>query len=1168
LGNFWGLGRDSIINWRPWPPTSPLTVSYPSIGNYTVQLRDSNLCGVDIVNVTVSLVNPPVAGVSSPTVPLCQGTTVTFTNTSASGFSYRWNFGNGGGYVSRPFGTQTFTYNTPGIYTVSVVALIPGSGNACTDTAETVVTILPRPTANFSVSPNIGCNKIIGSTFTDNSIGASAWSWNFGNSNTFSGPNPPAQNYTTTGSFTAILTVTAANTCIHSYTAPIRVYQKPVASFIPVSACMLSSVTFTDNSSFDANDPITSWFWNFGDASPTSTASIQSPSHTYSSQNTYTVQLIVNSSHCRDTVDLPVTVNIKPTANYTVTSQSGCPALSVSFTNLSSNASNYLWNFNNGVTSTATNTSQLFTNTGTISAIYNVSLTAITPFSCTDTKTLNITVFPNPTSSYSSDAIAGCSPIAITFTNNSIGGISYEWNFGDGVTSISSALTITHPYTNTTSIIQSYTSSLVVKNSTGCKDSTSNIITVYPSPVFNLTMTPSNGCTPLNVNFSSIPGVLNYRWDFGDGSPINFSSNPSHVFTNTTSVRQTYTVELIATNAFSCADTTYGYPEIYPLPNPSFSITPNNGCSPLISNLINTTIDASTYEWNLGDGSANQFNINATHTYTNYGLSVNIHTITLLASNSFSCQNTSSGTVSVSPQPIANILLMPNLGCSPLNTIISNNSSGATTYTWNYGDGSPISNNFSDPHIFINNTSSSIIYTVQLISSNTFNCSDTTTQFVTVYNQPTPNYTYSPNDGCSPLSVTFTNSSALANNFIWKFGDGNTSIDANTINTYTNSGAANVTYSCTLIAITPNNCRDSIIKPITVFNKPIANFSVDTPACAHKLLNFTNTSIGGSNYEWDFGTTTYTSINVSQTFENNTNANIARTVQLVASSVNNCKDTIVVPIVIHPKPDFNIIANPDSGCTNLKVSFPEINGAVNYQWNFGDGNSSSSGETDNVYTNTTLTNMTYTVELIGSDAYGCKDTSYKVIKVFPKPTAQFQANPNLVLVPNSAVNCTNQSTGAESYLWNFGDGNTSSQTNPIHFYQIPGEFEIYLVATNSNGCKDTFMLPTKIVAQLESSIDVPNAFSPNPNGSNGGIYDPKDNSNDVFRPVINGIDKYELNIFSRWGELLFVSKDINIGWDGYYKGAICTQDLYIYKIIATTFDNKKIEKTGDLLLIR
>jgi gliding motility-associated-like protein len=155
-----------------------------------------------------------------------------------------------------------------------------------------------------------------------------------------------------------------------------------------------------------------------------------------------------------------------------------------------------------------------------------------------------------------------------------------------------------------------------------------------------------------------------------------------------------------------------------------------------------------------------------------------------------------------------------------------------------------------------------------------------------------------------------------------------------------------------------------------------------------------------------------------------------------------------------------------------------------------------------------------------------------------------------------------------SYYWNFGDGGTSTATNPTYLYQQPGEYQIYLVATNAHGCKDTFDLPSKIIAQLESSVNVPNAFTPNPNGGNGGAFNSNDMNNDVFHPVLSGIDKYELDIFSRWGELLFVSKDVNVGWDGYYKGRLCTQDVYIWKIIATTLDGKKVNKAGDVLLLK
>ncbi len=1000
LGNYWGLGHDSIIDWRPWPPTAPITITYPGVGNYTIQLQDSNLCGVDIKSIAVSIVNPPTAGVLGPALPVCAGTPITFTNTSSPGYIYKWNFGVGAGFVTKPFGPQTFTYNTAGTYTVALVASIAGGGASCTDTDKVVVTILPRPVANFSMTPNKGCNSITGAVYTDNSTGGvTGWNWNFGNGNTSVSSTPPPQNYPAVGNFVASLTVTAANTCVNSYTAPITVYQTPVASFTTAAACVGSVASFSDTSTHALGDAITSWNWNLGDASSTATTAVQSPTHTYSVQNTYTVVLIVKTANCADTVQQPITINIKPTANFTLTPVSGCPTLTVNFTNTSINATSYTWNFGNGSTSTATNVSQGFTNTLTTNQIYTVSLLAQTGLGCSDTKTATVNVFPKPTASFILNAFAGCSPVAATFTNTSVGATSYLWSFGDNTSSGSVSSIITHTYVNATLLIQTYTVQLVTTSSNGCKDSVAMGVTVYPRPIFNFVMIPSSGCSPLNVNFPPVLGAVNYQWNFGDGSGLNTSPNPTHTFTNTTTSNHTFTVQLIASNAFSCIDTAYGYPTVY-------------------------------------------------------------------------------------GKPIANFGLLPT-------------------------------------------------------------------------------------SGCSPLPVTFNNTSTFASTYLWKFGDGNSATSTNPVHTYTNSSnTTNQTYTSSLVAITSNGCRDSVTNSVLLYPKPKASFNVDTPSCSPKLLTFTNTSVGAGSYKWDFGTAT--SLNVNTTFQyiNNTGANVTHTVQLVAISGNSCKDTLIVPIVVHPKPEFTIIAQPDSGCTALSVNFLPIPGASNYLWLFGDGTSSGSANATNVFVNNTGFDKIYTVQLIASNSFGCKDTSIKTIKVFPKPIALFQANPNTVFVPNNPVVCSNLSSGAILFNWQFGDNGTSNDVNPTHSYQQAGSYQITLIATSARGCKDTFDLPSKIIAVLESGVDIPNAFSPNQNGANGGSYDSKDVNNDVFHPVISGVDKYELNIFSRWGELLFVSKDINVGWDGYYKGKLCTQDVYVWKIMATTIDDKKINKTGDVLLLR
>lgn len=997
FGDYWGRGYDSIFNWRPWPPTTPITIAYPSVGTYTAMLKDSDLCGVSVKIVSVSIVNPPTAGVLAPPGPLCQNTPITFTNTSATGYSYLWNFGDGGGFISAPFGTQAHSYATAGTFTVKVVAYIPSAGASCSDTARVAVTILPSPTANFTYTPTFGCNTLNGVTFTDASTGAVAWNWNFGNGNTANTQTVAAQNYTLIGTHVISLTVTAANTCVNTRTASVTVYQAPTASFSPVSTCVGSVASFTNLSTSAPTNTINAYSWNFGDASAGST--LQNPTHTYTLQNTYTVQLIVNTAFCSDTVRLPVVVNVKPTANFNITPSSGCPKLICNFNNTTLNGTTYSWNFGTTPTSTSSATSPGFTysNTTSSSIIYTVTLIAGTGAGCSDTIQKTVTVFPKPVASFTPNITTACSPMSVTYSNTSSGANSYSWDLGN--TSTTTATNPSPTYTNITLFPKSFTVQLIATNSNGCSDTSKTIVTANPIPLATFTMIPASGCSPLSVNFPPVLGITSYSWNFGDGNNSN-ALNPTHTYTNPGMTTMTYTVKLIASNAFGCVDSSFGYPVVY-------------------------------------------------------------------------------------ARPVANFSVAPAIGCSPMN-------------------------------------------------------------------------------------VSFTNGSVLNNVNSWSFGNGNTSFQPNPSTTYTTVNTTTTTaFPVKLVITSSNGCKDSAQSIVSLYPKPKAVFSVDTPACSPKTLTFTNASLGATGYAWDFGNGNVSTVsNPTQQYINNSSFNQNFTVTLVVSNANNCTDTTKEAIVIHPHPHFNIVAIPDSGCANLNVIFPVIGGVTNYSWSFGDGNAANTASVSHVYVNGTTSDKTYTVQLVATDKYNCPDTSYRTIRVFPKPVALFQMNPTTVFIPDEPTHCTNLSTNNAANYWTFGDGGTSTDVNPSHTYTSAGNFQVTLIVTSNHGCKDTFNLPDQIIAYAESSVQIPNAFTPNPTGPNGGTYDPSDLSNDVFHPVITGAEKYEMMIFSRWGELLFETKDIKIGWDGYYNGKMCTQDVYVYKINATMFDGKVVKRTGDVLLLK
>ncbi|HRH12414.1 MAG TPA: PKD domain-containing protein, partial [Bacteroidia bacterium] len=429
-------------------------------------------------------------------------------------------------------------------------------------------------------------------------------------------------------------------------------------------------------------------------------------------------------------------------------------------------------------------------------------------------------------------------------------------------------------------------------------------------------------------------------------------------------------------------------------------------------------------------------------------------------------------------------------------------------------------------------------------------------------------YTTSALSGCSPLSINFTNTSTGQNSNNWNFNNGQSSVAVNASMTFTSSkGSSANTYSVKLVVGNINNCKDSVIKTITLFAYPKAQFDLDTPACSPKLISFTNTSVGGNTYVWDMGTSTSSLNNPSFTFTNGTTSDMTKTVSLVAINSDNCKDTVKVSFVLHPQANFNITSSPDSGCASLRVNFSAIAGVKNYNWSFGDGSVSTNSINSKTYLNNTSSNKLYTAQLIALDANNCSDTIKKVIKVFPKPLALFSSDLIEVVVPSQAIQLTNQSTGASTYSWTFGDGGTSNANSPSYNYQNVGEYVVTLIAVSDKNCKDTFALADKIIATTESGVQVPNAFTPNTSSSSGSVFDPKDKSNDIFHPVIKNVETYNLKIFSRWGELLFETSDPKEGWDGYFRGKLCTQDVYVWKIYAKLMDGRIFDKAGDLNLL-
>jgi gliding motility-associated-like protein len=272
-----------------------------------------------------------------------------------------------------------------------------------------------------------------------------------------------------------------------------------------------------------------------------------------------------------------------------------------------------------------------------------------------------------------------------------------------------------------------------------------------------------------------------------------------------------------------------------------------------------------------------------------------------------------------------------------------------------------------------------------------------------------------------------------------------------------------------------------------------------------------------------------------------------------------------VSVDYRPVPDADFITDVAEGCYPLEVKFTNYSAdATSSYWDFGDGN--SSGDPNPVHTFEQSGDYTVTLTTPGPD--GKDGVAEKVIQVYDHPQAAFQVSPQLVYVPGDQVRFTNLSVGAVDYLWNFGDGLLSSAQNPMHNYQDEGIYDVKLHVTNQYGCSDSLLMEEAVTAKLAGFITFPNAFSPRPGGSNGTSAELSGETNTVFKPVYRDVDAYQLQVFNRWGQLIFQSNEVDLGWDGLYKGSMAPQAVYVWKVSGTFINGVAYRQTGSVLLVR
>lgn len=939
------------------------SINVSSAGTYFVTITDPNGCSATIVH---DVVVNPIPTAQFAVAPACLGAAVNFTNqstiTSGTIQSTVWDFGNG---MLSNQNNPVHSYSAAGTYNTTLTIT---SNSGCTSTLSRQVTIHPNPVADFSANATCLGNP---TNFTDNSSinsGSIAnWSWNFGDNNQ-SSIATPVHIYSTAGNFNATLIVTSSFGCRDSITKNITINGLPSPAFTAPDACV-SNVTTIQNNSTSNWGPINSYSWNFGDGG-TSTAT--NPVHTYASSGIYTVTLTATTVNgCTQTAQRTMNIHALPVAAFSATNTCAEAAVAIVNNSTSSSGSIYsnYWTFGNNGISNAVTPAPVFNTPGT----YSITLVTTTTNGCRDTASGNVTIHPNPTAAFATQDV--CLNAAVSFTNNSTvtsGSITgWSWNFGDNTTSAASAPAHTYSAAGT------YPVQLTVTSDNGCNSTMTGSVNIFPNPepAFSAPSVCFGEPTQF-INQTSVQGGIAFTstWTFSDGSSSS-QSNPSVTFTQPGQQAATLTV----TSANGCSATSTQNMSIYNPPVARFS--GNNVCEGITTQFtdLSTSQDGSivSWLWDFGDGTTSTES-DPMHAFSADGQ----YTVELTTTTQYGCTNRTSAPIQIFGEPEPVIQAMNACAGAPISfNASSTGSTAGVTYSWDLGNGTV----FTDPNVSYTYAAHGT-YDVTLTATNADGCIGSGLLRIEVY--PIPQTVISALDVCEETPVAFNNTATIASgtiqSYAWYFGDGSTASVAEPSHLY----AAPGTYQAMLAVTSDQGCTSNATIPVRVHPNPSVSFSTGIQGCSPLTATLRDQSVISSGtivgWLWDFGDgAVSTDQHPAHVYTSSGNFDV----RLTVVSANGCQGSFTAPAFIQvfpgPQADFTMTAstvdelNPTVQFTN------QSQGYSSFQWQFGDGTTNT---TDVHPSHTFRDTGSYSAMLITVNAYGCRDTAFRIIDVLPHST--------------------------------------------------------------------------------------------------------------------------------------------------------------------------------------
>lgn len=707
-----------------------------------------------------------------------------------------------------------------------------------------------------------------------------------------------------------------------------------------------------------------------------------------------------------------------------------------------------------------------------------------------------------------------------------------------------------------------YDIELIVESSEGCKDTLVRQIVVQLSPTAKFDIQDSIQCyagnkfiTLQQSYIDSTETLSSYNWTFGDNS-TDTKVQPQKSYTDTGSY--IITMEVVAAN--NCRDTTYD--TISVLPNPQADFTAPSVChkdTTVFNNLSTTkTTSPLQYLWILEKNIATDTTNNPVYYYQDSGQ----YTVKLKATNTYNCKDSIYKTITIYPKPQAAFETTGN--CTNTSITLTDKTqrfgTKAAKNTWNLDNGKSSNN----PTIVTTTYTTYGNKNIQLRVEDQNGCIDSINKQLFINALPTVNFTINQAEQCiKGNNFQFSNTTTIASGgnpqYKWDINGAQASQNINLANqTLSSTGV----YNIKLLATSDSGCVDSIQKNIEVYPNIKIDVSINkTAQCfnqqAFLISNKSTVSGSGSitKYRWRYSDNTEETTSTPKVKKFTQDG--AYTLEAILETDKGCLDSFSKTLTVwySPIPSFDtedICLGDSAYFDNTTSQKDSIN---NWYWNFGDG---ISAITENSYRKYLATGN-YEITLVATTNKGCKDTikNYYPNLVKPQPSAYFEDTLIDSYDRYTTIQFNNKSTGATDYLWDFGDGTIETIQHPTKLYNEIGQLPVTLTVNNQWDCEDNYQ--KKIFVVPTSYINIPNAFSP---GN-------ADTLNAYFK--VEGIyftKEIEMQIFNKWGQLIFRSNQLAPRWDGRYKGELVQDGVYPYAIRILDYKNKLHIYNGSVTVIK